>query len=477
MARSNVHWDDEWADSSSTTPAPTPAPATRAPRLSQEERDQRKATKAKEAHLETRRAVARRKRWEQTPEGQERSVDIQQATGGTHTPAQAYHELGIRHSGMGHGQDTLPGMEDPHTLHTPTRWEDLTPEQQAHGQRELRRRAGTDIPTMSKQFGAQMDQGYLRALSAGHTDPSGAPTPFTKHFYDDDTPEGAPEPLDRPKKIMTEAARKHGVDLRTMVAATALTSPNVKFTEGPRGARTSPNVAAAESAVIQHHEGVPSYNMTHLRDPETGKATSTARPANLRRAGRMLEHVAQGGQMSEARNAPSLSNPEGSSMWNAPKVGPFANSFQSDVPDFFVSDLHSGGGGMVPHLGTEKPFKLDAEGNRIRNREFRDDPRSDEELEASHRGGAHKVYVKEKSERELAIETPHFHSMADYAARQALKARGMGESVRQGQAVQWGEEQIRRKIETPRLDVPSHEMAYPKLGRQFEDHPDHPRLF
>jgi hypothetical protein len=349
-------------------------------------------------------------------------------------------------------------MESPDTIPTPPRWEDLSLKQQAHAQRELKRRAGTDIATMSRQFGAQMDQGYVRALAAGHVDEEGAPVPFTKHFYDQ-TPEGAPEPLDQPKEIMKEASHKHGHDLGVVVAATALTSPNVKFTAGPRGARTSPNVRAAEVAMIQHAEGTASYNMGHILDPETGKSMTTARPTNIRRAGRMLEHVAAGGKISEARNPPSFTTPEGSSMWQAPKVGPFANSFQSDSPDFFVSDVHSGGGGMLPHLGTEKPILYDAEGNPQTNEAGR--PQRDD------------------SEREKAIKgVPHFHSMADYAARQALEKRGMGSSVRQGQAVQWGEEQIKRKKDSPKLDVPSHEMAYPNLNRQqFENDPNHGKLF
>jgi hypothetical protein len=136
-------------------------------------------------------------------------------------------------------------------------------------------------------------------------------------------------------------------------------------------------------------------------------------------------------------------------MWNAPKVGPFSNSFAPDVPDYFVSDVHSGGGGMLPHQGTAKP-----------------------EYETKAGGVAFA-----KSERELTIErSPHFHATADVAARKAVAMRTGGRSVRQAQAVQWGEEQLQRGAEDPK-HYPTHKLVYsernPNISSgQFHAHGD-----
>ena len=67
-------------------------------------------------------------------------------------------------------------------------------------------------------------------------------------------------------------------------------------------------------------------------------------------------------------------------------------------------------------------------------------------------GASRKAFYPGKSEREKAIEQTGvgaslpFHSAADYAARRAVMERGLGTSVRESQAAQWGEEQIKRGI-------------------------------
>lgn len=458
----------------------------------------KREAKAKDENNQARRSVAQRKKWEGSNQASERRKDIVDhatdefnriATEHPHlgltakapgerigqSAAQLHQAIGTTSGGHGYGDMQLPGMENPHAVPTPKRWEELAPEEQERSIKALKRHAGTTMDKMSEDFGAQLDQSSVRALRAGHVRSStGEPVPFTKHFYGGDHPADAPEPLDNPRQMMMDVAHKHETPFGTVVGATALTSPNTKFTTGERGARTSTNIRAAEEAIIQHGEGTAARNVKHINDPETGKAMSTARPANLVRAARMMEHVDKGEPMATARNAPSKSSPEGSSMWNAPKVGPFNNSFHSDVPDFFVADVHSGGGGMLPHLGTEKPFLLDKEGNRQRIPEHRDDPRSDAELEAAH--GAHRIYKKDKSERENVIQhVPNFHAMADHAARQAVGKRGLGSSVREPQAMQWGEEQIERKRDAPKLDVPSHADAYPEVNTRHTN-PDQGQL-
>jgi hypothetical protein len=60
---------------------------------------------------------------------------------------------------------------------------------------------------------------------------------------------------------------------------------------------------------------------------------------------------------------------------------------------------------------------------------------------------------------------PHFNTMADYAARQALSERGVG-SLRQGQAAQWGEQKIHSREQGSRMAVPEH-VAYPESGKHL----------
>jgi hypothetical protein len=271
------------------------------------------------------------------------------------------------------------------------------------------------------------------------------------------------------------AADSH-IDPMVHTAVIGHVSPNVKFTQGERGARTSPNIEAAEAVFRQHADQVPSRLMTSGEN--RSGVRNQSRPANSVRAGRMLEHIAEGGSLATARNAPSQSNPKGTSQWG-PKTGPFTNSFDAQHPDFLVADVHTGGGGMLPHLGTSKPIRVNADGTKARVKEFKQDPRSDRELLKTHR--PRDVFYPGKSGRERGIESggvgasAPFHTAADYAARKATEARGLGSSVRRPQASQWGEEQIQRKVASPKLDAPTHEDAYPQPGRAV--HPGQGRLF
>lgn len=464
---------------------PVEPPAPKAPRVAPTaaERATSRAQKAKETSAAIGKATKQRRSWEASPQGRARTMDIQDLATAHHnmdlsdrgmptigrtalSRAQLYHAMGVTNEGHGYGDQQLPGFENPHSAPEPPRFEELPAAKQAAVHQNLRQH-GTSVGQMKEDFGAQLDQAVYRAHLAGHHDSAtGEPTPFTAHFYGEH-PETAPEPLDRPKAMMRES-RQHlasqgiHVDPSVHTAAIGHVSPNVKFTQGERGNRKSPNIEAAEAVFQQHDAGLSSYEVGSGKNRQG--VTNQSRPANARRAVRMMEHVDSGQPLATARNAPSVSNPEGSSQWG-PKTGPFANSFDASKPDFLVSDVHTGGGGMFPHLGTKKGIRTDKEGNPSRVKSFRGDPRSDEELLQSHR--PRDVFYPGKSEREKAVERSGsgagapFHSVADYAARQAIAERGLGSSVRRPQAAQWGEEQVQRKAANPKLDVPSHAEAYP----------------
>lgn len=530
MARNRFHDDEElFGDlpmGGDQAPEPTPSPVRR-PKLSKEERATKQKQDLRERASQIGMATRGRRQWEESPQGQARTKDIndlatehynaERAKRGmapigrtAMSKPQLYSALGVTNEGHGAGSQQLPGFENPHSAPEPPRWEDLPAAKQKKTQENLRL-TGTNMEQMKNDFGAQFDQSIWRAHQAGHhnvrevQDPpvidrmdktksgfsnpvyregSGGshterePTPFTAHFYGEH-PDTAPEPLDRPKQMFRES-RQHlagegiNIDPMVQVASVAHTSPNLKFTQGERGNRSSPNIEAAESVIKQHSEGVPSYEVTSGKNRRG--ITNQTRPANARRTARMLEHVDAGQPLATSRNAPSVSSPEGSSQWG-PKTGPFANSFDATHPDYLVGDVHTLGGGMFPHLSTSKPVATHPEtGERYRTKAFASDPRPDAQL--ANEVGERIAFRTDKSQREKAIVTagttappdlaPTFkgkavsaHAAADHAARQAIAERGLGSSVRRPQASQWGEEQIQRKEASPKLDVPSHEDAYP----------------
>lgn len=490
-------------------PAPAAAPKAVKPKLSAQERRDKQAADKRATSAQIGAATRQRTQWEASPQGQTRTKDIRDLVTEHHNNllhergmapiqrtgmnrAQIYGAIGVTNEGHGHGDQQLPGFENPHSAPEPPRWEDLPASHRAKTEQNMRL-AGTSIGKMKEDFGAQLDQAVWRAHTAGHSRSStGEPVPFTAHFYGDH-PSDAPEPLDRPKDMMREsrahmAAKGIHVDPSVQVAVVGHTSPNLKFTQGERGNRSSPNIEAAESVIEQHEAGTPAHAVTSGKNRRG--ITNQTRPANARRAAKMMEHVDAGGSLATARNTPSSTNPAGSSQWG-PKTGPFANSFDSSKPDFLVGDVHTFGGGMLPHLGTTKPIARNDQGLRSRQKAFVDDPRSDHELAAAH--GERNVFRSDKSGREKGIEkmgtaapptmAPTLkgkkstaHSAADFAARQAIAERGLGTSVRRPQASQWGEEQIQRKAASPKLDVPSHEDAYPSTNRHLVN-PGQMKLF
>lgn len=359
-----------------------------------------------------RRGRAARRRWEESPEGQARTQDISDLMDTAMKPAQVYMARGWDTQGDPGGPkvyDTqLPGMEDPLAAPRPPKWEELTPETRMHAERKLAE-FGTDINTMTSDFGAQLDQAHHRMETEGWDEPA------ARDFYNR---------KGLPRQIVEGSAEELGTSLQIHTHMNALTSPNTKFAQDvvEDGVVTDvkfPNNETAMGAAGQAIAGVAPEDAS-MDNPMTGKRYQ-GRPANMARAVRGLgQHLQDDTPPAEWRNAPSKSNPEGTVMWGE-KTGPYSNSMGSDsTPQYFVSDVHSGGGGMVPHLGTDKPIRFNDSG----------------EIVVSKSGAVQ----RDKSGREQAIEAvPHFHAVADYAARQAMAQRGLGH-VREAQATQWGEE-------------------------------------
>lgn len=371
--------------------------------------------------------------------GEKMSVgQIYEARGWSEAP-----QSGTHHPRMYDRQ--LPGLEDPYAAPTPPRWEDLDSDTQTKIARNVKLRTGVDHDFMKRSFGAQLDQAYLRADF--HTPADEARVrPAGQNFYTDG----------EPKKVIAASAKELGIPYGVHVAMNAFTSPQTKFSEkSPSGAQRYPNNAAAEHAVRHmQQDGNPwtIHQDANYTDPDSGRVKRhSGYPANFAKAGHAYKQYEAGVPMTDWRNPPTgkaimEGKTEGTPMFG-PKTGPYHNSWLESTPDFFVSDVHSGGG-FLPHLDTAKP------------------PILDKETGVPKMNSTGSGHLTGKSEQEIGIESRGFHTMADHAAREAMRERGLG-SVRQAQAAQWNEQRIRRSETDTNLRNPldTEERSYPKKVR------------
>jgi len=420
------------------------------------ERQAKQAASAEEWQRGTEKAVQQRKDWEASPQGQERMKDVVDYATEQHnklarqrpelglkeqdrlkiTPAQAYEHYGFgEHHGRGKStmdQTQLPGMEDPQALPRPKQWEEYSPEEQQQTLEEVRHHAGVGIEEMQKSFGAQLDQGYLRARQA--EGPEGMQRseetkrePYAQDFY----------VHGEPAQKIHGTAERHGVSIGLAAAVNADTSPQMTFSHVPKtgpnkGIRSFPNAELADH-IIKHIAGggtPETYTKGEKGAPGSleGKARSQTDINIAKGAQRAQQVIHEGKTVRE-----TFAGTTGGTGFG-PKTGAYHNAWLGGSPQFFVSDIHSGGGGMLPHQSTSKAGS-------------------------------------DKSEREKTIEATSrvaktipragFHAMADYAARQAMKERGLTH-IEQAQAVQWGEEQIQRGGEVGRGNFPSAAQAHPE---------------
>lgn len=428
---------------------PTPVSGERV-RLSPERSTYRKEPKpltgSETAEIKT--AKTQRKAWEKTSEGQARTRDAVDLHGPGANIAQIYqmNKAESRDPGPKHFDRQLPGMADPNAAPRPPKWEELTDNERAHTERALAKK-GTDIGTMTKDYGAQLDQSHHRAWSAGHE------RPFSEEFYS----------VGEPRQVVESTAKKLGIPSTIHAQMNAFTSPNTKFSQSSGGETVYPNDRAAEHAVKWVQQGGDPSKITNRFD-ETGMSRTPGERAqgyttNITKAAVSYDQFTKGVAPADWKTGKGGEN----GPWDSsPKTGPYANSWSDSHPSFFVSDVHSGGGGMVPHHGSDKPIMKDAAG------ETRMDPKGKPK--------------RDKSGRERVIEqVPNFHSAADYAARQAHVERGIG-VVRSGQAAQWGEEQLQR-TESGMKGGPRQAEVYPTAGRtpvngsQFKHTPGQQSLF
>lgn len=359
-----------------------------------------------------RRATLARRKWESSEEGQQRTADPFDAPGWRGlNRAQIYRAMeGDRPSPKGPSwfDVQLPGMADPDAAPRPPRWEELPEEARAHTVEALKK-YGTSPEQMARDFGMQLDQAKKRQWSHG------AEYAHAEDFYSHG----------EPKQVVMGSAKELGIPPLIHAQMNAMTSPNTKFSSRRQstGEQYFPNDEAAAHAVRWVQQGGSPQEISNvLETTGTGTGKAQGYVTNLRKAAEAFSQHQQGVAPADWKTGKGESNP----FAKSPKTGPYANAWSDSHPEFFVSDVHSGGGGFFPHLSSEKPILKDAEGNPILGEDGK--PKRD------------------KSEREKALSSiPFVHSLNDYIARQAAAERGM-KSLKGAQGAQWGEEQLQRGL-------------------------------
>jgi hypothetical protein len=402
------------------------------------------------------RAAGRRRRWEKGA-GAERMKQAHElmpgheklGVGGTY----AHHSWGFKvgHGETPMGQGILHGMEAPGAAPEMRRWEDLHPHEQERTLRHLGK-WGTSLHHMERAFGAQLDQAFHRA----HHDTEargefGMTYPKGQDFYSPDSDHG---------QVVHGLAKKHNLHPSVASAVVALTSPNTKWHQSGR----YPNAETADH-VIRHvlSGGDPTkvHETAFMRHPETGEIETHKTSTKSAKKGDPKKLQGYGDNMVKAAVQLESHLRTGSGFTGfGPKTGPFHNSFNDYTHDFLVNDVHTGGGGMLPHLSSHKPLVRHAEtGEVMRDAEGKE--------------------KRDKSEREKAINTvPNFHAAADYVARQALQKRGLS-SIRRSQATQWDEEQHRRAEQHSNFAsvIATPQSRASEFIAGHTGHHDHPSLF
>lgn len=347
------------------------------------------------------------------------------------SPASVYREMGW-HDNSRHpaGQQTLPGMESlaggrqaglvsgtgggtalPDTVPT-ARWHHLSDSEKADTVAHAAR-FGVTRASAKAAFSANLDQAYSNSDGQPHA----------RDFYTDQSPH-------MPAGHIVAAAKESGRSVSAVATATAITSPQTEW--GPTSEGHYPNIRAARQAAI--HTG-PASAVEHptLSDDTTKKIGTFT--GNVRKAVVAVRQEDEHGVLaSELRGAPSKANASGATLFGGgsqQKTTAFRNALvdPEGPASSFVSDVHSGGRGMAPHLSP--------------------------------------------TEAGSYLKHPGIHQWHDDIAREVMHERGL-QSINNTQAAQWGQAQL--DSDPKRVNVPRAERHSTHSPGQLEfDAPKNPR--
>jgi hypothetical protein len=271
-------------------------------------------------------------------------------------------------------------FEHPHMVDAAPRWEDLHPD---HQKRVLAAAAeyGVTPDSMKRSFSAQLQRGLVR-------DPDHA------SFYSERGQNA--EGHDIPRERVARSAEETGTPFHVQAAANAITSPQMAFVQvSKKGGVSYPNDETAKAAV-----GYAKAGMTGDEYKETfkGKYPHQGFPDNLARAIDVTRKVLGGTPLRET-GWPSGAAGSG----RGDKVRAYHNAWvdpKAPEGNFLVSDTHTGGGGMAPHLT--------------------------------------------KAEEGQYLSIAGIHALHDKVARDVMSEHGLG-SVSRTQSLQWNQEKAEQQ--------------------------------
>lgn len=295
------------------------------------------------------------------------------------------------------GQMTLPGMESvasgrqaglvsstgglgalPDTVPV-ARWHHLSNQEKLDVEAHAAR-FGVTRESAKMAFAANLDQAYHN--SGGQ--------PHARDFYVDQSPH-------MPAGHIVQAAKDTGRSVSSIATAAAITSPQTEWGPTPEG--HYPNIRAARHAAA-HTGPVSKVTQPTVADDST-KKIGTFR-GNVRKAATAVRQEESGTLAADLRGAPTKANPQGNRIFGGKgqqKTTAFRNALvDPEGPESnFVSDVHSGGRGMAPHLSPTEAGE----------------------------------YLKH----------PGIHQWHDHIAREVMRERGL-QSINNMQAAQWGQAQL-----------------------------------
>ena len=321
-------------------------------------------------------------------------------------------------------QGTL--FEHPHMVNSPPQWEDMHPKQQ---KRVLAAAAdyGVTPESMKRSYTAQLQRGLVR-------DPDHA------SFYSERGHNA--EGQDLPRERLIRSSQETGTPFHVTAATNAITSPQMAFVQTKKSGEVSyPNAETAEAAVKYAKAGMTGEQYV---EGFKGKYPHQGYPSNLGRAIDVTKKVMGIGQ--EKMSLREAWNPGGrAGAGSGDKVRAYHNAWvdpQSPEGNFFVSDTHSGGAGMAPHLA----------------------------------GTPHETQY---------LSIAGIHSLHDKVAREVNEEHGLS-SVSRSQSLQWNQEKHEASDQGSASamfggqSVAAMQRAEPNRNvnsRQHENHPDQGTLF
>lgn len=273
-------------------------------------------------------------------------------------------------------QGTLFDRDD--MLSTSPRWEELHPSRQA---RILSAAAdyGVTPESMRRAFTAQLQRGLLR-------------DPNHLSFYEATGHSANGDEL--PRERMTRSSEEMGVPFPVTAATNAITSPQMPFVTHTSKGTQYPNAEVAEKSIEWSLSG--QTGQQYITAHAGGRYPNQGYPSNFALASDVAHDMLGGMPVNEA-----WSPGGGPGRGSGDKVRAYYNAWidpRSPEGNFFVSDTHSGGAGMAPHLaGTPLESKY--------------------------------------------LSIAGIHALHDHVARQVMAEHGLT-SVSRTQSLQWNQEKI-----------------------------------